>query len=300
MDNIMKDAYDLHIHFAPDVRPRKFDEHELAQRFVAAGMKGFAMKSHFTPTAERAYMINKLYPQLHVYGGVVMNSSVGGINPIAVETTAKLGGKFCWMPTFDARHDIPRLKKSFPEFIEMETKLAAKGLYDDKGIYVLDENGKIIPDMYAVLEVVKEYNMVLSTAHISHEETFALVKAAKEVGVERVLVQHVDWKGTFYEPEEQKELIRLGAVLEHCYVTTFVPYERNMQEMLDFGLENYIVSTDLGTPAVPYGKGHLAEGPMPYPDEAMLEYAKKMLDYGYTEEQVRTLMVYNPARLVEG
>ena len=35
---VLQGAYDLHIHFGPDVRPRKCNEREMARRFLAAGI----------------------------------------------------------------------------------------------------------------------------------------------------------------------------------------------------------------------------------------------------------------------
>ena len=57
MIEILKGAYDLHVHSAPDVVKRRFSDIELAHRFVAAGMKGYAIKSHQSSTAGRAALI---------------------------------------------------------------------------------------------------------------------------------------------------------------------------------------------------------------------------------------------------
>ena len=74
MSSLIQGAYDLHIHSAPDVLPRKADDLELAQRFLKAGMAGFAIKSHYFCTAERAGLVNKVYPQIHAVGAVTLNT----------------------------------------------------------------------------------------------------------------------------------------------------------------------------------------------------------------------------------
>ena len=62
MKSLIDGAYDLHVHSAPDVLPRKFDDLEMAQRIIKSGMKGYAIKSHYFVTSERAALVNKLYP----------------------------------------------------------------------------------------------------------------------------------------------------------------------------------------------------------------------------------------------
>src|SRR5262249_43296349 len=47
-------AYDLQVHVAPDVIERRTDDIDLANDFLARGLRGFVLKSHYIPTAERA------------------------------------------------------------------------------------------------------------------------------------------------------------------------------------------------------------------------------------------------------
>jgi hypothetical protein len=105
MKDLIKGAYDLHVHSAPDVLPRKMDDIEMAQRIIDAGMAGYAIKSHYFCTAERAALINKMYPQCNALGAITLNSSVGGINPTAVEMAARAGAKIVWFPTCDSEYE---------------------------------------------------------------------------------------------------------------------------------------------------------------------------------------------------
>ena len=88
MKELIRGAYDLHVHPAPDVLPRKLDDLELARRITASGMSGFASKSHYFCTAERAWLTRKLCPECDTVGTITLNGSVGGINPAAVEMAA--------------------------------------------------------------------------------------------------------------------------------------------------------------------------------------------------------------------
>ena len=40
MEDILKGAYDMHIHTSPDVSPRKSTDLEIAEEWKTAGMKG--------------------------------------------------------------------------------------------------------------------------------------------------------------------------------------------------------------------------------------------------------------------
>ena len=91
MNRILEGAYDMHVHTAPDVIDRRMDDLDLAAAYKAAGMKGFVIKSHYFDTAGRAYLIRRLFPGLHAVGAIVLNRSVGGLNPEAVRMAAKYG-----------------------------------------------------------------------------------------------------------------------------------------------------------------------------------------------------------------
>src|ERR1700746_1322819 len=89
----IRDAYDLQVHVAPDVIERRIDDVGLAQEFLARGLKGFVLKSHYFPTAERAQVVTKAVPGIRALGAIVLNHSIGGVNPVAVELAGRSGCK---------------------------------------------------------------------------------------------------------------------------------------------------------------------------------------------------------------
>ncbi|MCH8940223.1 MAG: cytosolic protein, partial [Chloroflexi bacterium] len=99
---MIRGAYDMHIHSAPDVLPRKFNDIVLAEHAVEAGMAGVVLKSHYICTADRANLINQMFPKLKAFGGLALNNSMGGMNPQAVDVAGRLGNKVVWFPTVDA------------------------------------------------------------------------------------------------------------------------------------------------------------------------------------------------------
>src|SRR5437879_9755201 len=80
--NAIQGAYDLQVHVAPDVIERRIDDVGLAQEFLARGLKGFVLKSHYIPTAERAKVVCRAVPGIQAYGALTLNHSIGGLNPV--------------------------------------------------------------------------------------------------------------------------------------------------------------------------------------------------------------------------
>jgi hypothetical protein len=68
-------GYDLQVHVAPDVIARRIDDLDLAKEFLGHGLKGFVLKSHYFPTAERAAVVTKAVPGISAYGALTLNHS---------------------------------------------------------------------------------------------------------------------------------------------------------------------------------------------------------------------------------
>src|SRR5579862_8047017 len=140
------DGYDLQVHVAPDVIERRIDDLDLAKEFLAHGLRGFVLKSHYIPTAERAKVVTKAVPGIAAYGALTLNHSVGGLNPVAVELAGRSGAKIVWMPTVDAanetagRVDGPSTK--LPFWAKIQRELAATGIAPPP-LTVLDDKGNL-------------------------------------------------------------------------------------------------------------------------------------------------------------
>jgi len=100
--NLLCGAIDAHVHSFPDIIERKLDDVELVKQARRAGMRAVVLKSHIFATCERAYLLNRLHPDFRIFGGIVLNETVGGFNPHAVEAALKMGGVQVWMPTRSA------------------------------------------------------------------------------------------------------------------------------------------------------------------------------------------------------
>nr|WP_325179733.1 DUF6282 family protein [uncultured Oscillibacter sp.] len=289
MDNLLEGAYDLHIHCGPDVIPRAVTGLEMAKRAAKCGMRGFAIKAHYDNTCQQAALVNELVPSCRAIGTLTMNSVTGGVNPMAVEAAARLGARIVWCPTFDSDSQQKYYLKELPAYIAMQSKLLARGVAVPS-YRLTNQEGRLTKEMGEVLELVQEYDMVLGTGHITRGETFALAREAHRRGFRRLLITHADWSFTHYSVEEQKELIRLGAVVEHSYtspaVLNAVSWDEVFHEMREIGPEHIVVSTDLG------------QANHDYPDVGLQKYARKLLENKFSRRELRMMIAENPERLV--
>src|SRR5256714_2728327 len=141
----LEGAYDLQIHVGPDVIARRIDDIDCAREFLARGMKGFVLKSHYIQTGERAQVVTKAVPGSRIFGAVTLNHSVGGLNPVAVEIAGRSGCKIVWMPTVDAENETAgRLdggSAKLPFWAQIQRELAAEGI-SPPPLSVIDESGQ--------------------------------------------------------------------------------------------------------------------------------------------------------------
>src|SRR4029434_5842732 len=86
------------------VDQRRFDDIELAREAARSGMDAILIKSHQNSTVERAFLVSRVVPDVHVYGGLVLNDTVGGLNAVAVRLAVSMGAKEIWMPTRSAEN----------------------------------------------------------------------------------------------------------------------------------------------------------------------------------------------------
>ena len=74
----------MHVHPDPDVFGRSLTDYELATIARRKGMRGIVIKNHVVTTNDRAALVMQQVPGIEVWGGIVLNKSVGGVNPEAV------------------------------------------------------------------------------------------------------------------------------------------------------------------------------------------------------------------------
>lgn len=194
---LIKGAYDLHVHSAPDVLPRKMNDIAMAERIKQSGMAGYAIKSHFFCTSERAELMHELYPEVDYIGTITLNSSVGGINPTAMEMACRSGVKLVWFPTCDSEHERAHTfngdpNKKLPFWARIIIEMKEAGI-EAPTVNCLDENGELTQNVLDTLDIIAKYNVILTTGHISHEEAYKLIPEAVKRGVKNIIITHASF-----------------------------------------------------------------------------------------------------------
>lgn len=268
MENL-QGIYDMHVHTAPDLIPRKYTDFQLVDAAVRAGAAGIVIKAHHGSTAARACLCNwyvrKAYGAVPftMYGGIALNNDVGGFNPKAVETAADLGAKEVWLPTIDAENDR-----------EKQGRLG--------GLKVTGEDGNLRPEVVRILEIVRDHSMVLSTGHISPEEIFKVCEAARNMGITRIVITHPEFWIVGLSLAEQKKLIeQYDVIMERCYKQPLSDHtwkdncEDNIKAVKTLGWKNTAIATD---------SGQTVNEPW---EEALLHVVRTFADAGISHEAIQ-------------
>ena len=273
-----KGIIDLHYHSDPDVKPRKLNDLELMEQGVAMGARGTVIKAHFSPTAARAALVNQIrrekYPEsdFELFGGIALNRSVGGLNPYALETELKLGAKIVWLPTLDSENEFRKAGKS--------------------GGIRLAENEKAVLELSPIFALIRDYDVCLQTGHLSGEECFPVVEAARKAGIKKIVITHPEYHVVGMTLAQQKQIVRdYGVYLEreyaqpigNCFASNLLS---NVEAIYEIGPEHIILATDSGQINTPAWKDAIRES---------IEYYHKA---GITESQLMTMMVRNPGRML--
>ena len=276
----MEDAADLHCHPYPDLFPRLADDVGVATAARDAGMRAVVLKCHIESTVSRAYHTQRQVPGIRVFGGLVLNSYVGFINPAAVEAALRLGAVEIWMPTIDAGHH--------------EQVYGSTGSYDIQqgalvgpSVWIEDEQGNLKPEVYQVLELVAKHRAILGTCHLSPREIVKLVREARRLGVEKINVTHPFFKVPGLDLPTLEELVRLGATPEFGYCTVSPAWHSaTVEKLVDairrIGAARCLLVSDAG------------QRHNPLPSEALRVFGQTLFEKGLSEDDIRTMIVSNP------
>jgi hypothetical protein len=265
---------DMHIHTAPDIRPRYCDDVQAAREAKEAGMRAILLKSHITLTADRAIVAQRIVGDILVFGSLVLNTPVGGLNPEAVEVALKMGAKEIWMPTFSAANEINQ-----------------RG--EEGGITIFSEKGEPQTEIHEIVDLIHQADAILATGHISVEETLALVKIAREHGLRKILITHPESSIIRMPIETQVELAGEDLYFERCYVETTPPTgsKVTIQEIAAgiryVGVDSTIITSDFGLAS------------LPAPVQGMREYIAKLLDEGIQLHEINQMASENPAYVLD-
>ena len=289
---LVRGAYDLHVHVAPDVPERRIDDVALAHRCAEVGLAGFGLKSHYTSTAERSRIVSGAVPGVRAIGTITLNWAVGGMNALAVEIAAREGARIVWMPTVDSPAETagrrePQPGDKVPQWAKLQHELRSLGLGVEP-VHVTDDAGQVLPETRDVLRVVARHGLVLATAHLARDDAFAVVEAAFEEGVAHVVVTHPEFTSQRFSVEDQVALVERGCLIERCLSTPLsgkTTFEHVFDGVRAVGLERNFFSSDFGNPHYP---------PV---EDGLAMWADRLLDAGFGEDDTREMIVAGSRRV---
>jgi hypothetical protein len=289
--DLLEGAVDLHVHPAPSPMPRRMDGAEAARLAGESGFDAIVVKSHHHSTVMDVLALEQAgvdHGSAKLFGGIALNGPVGGINPKAVDLALKMGGRIVWFPTIGSEkhirhhHEHPNLK--FPKLsIHLEP---------EEPIEVLDANGNVLDDVYKILESIKEHDAILASGHMAPHQITAVLEAAREVGVQRMLVNHPNFviEASF---DDAKHWVELGAYIEHSlcmYDEESSFHNWDLDTLIEWieavGPERSTLGSDLG------------QMNNPLPTDSFRKIVGRLLERGVSADTVRSMVARNPAELL--
>lgn len=294
---LMSGAIDLHIHASFENPLRRQNMVEVARDAAAAGMRAVAFKSKDTCTVDSARLAGSLVDGIGVYGGICLDYSVGGLNPLAVYSALDMGGKIVWMPSFDSAWTI---KQSNAEGAKSGAKVYQKFMDSGRkkvtGISILKggmDGCELLPEVREIISMITAKGAILDTSHCSPRESLILVREAKKAGLERIIITHVNSDIIGATIEEQKVFAREGAFLQYVFCGCIPSPFRESQtvqtivEMIQqVGPEYCVLATDVG------------RFNSVLPVEGMRMFIADLLLAGIAEKDIEKMVKINPAYLL--
>jgi hypothetical protein len=284
--NVLRGAVDIHCHSGPSPFPRRFDHADAAADGERLEMRAILVKSHHHSTVmDLLAMGDRLTKRsTKVFGGIALNSQVGGINPYAVAMSLRMGGKAVWFPTLSSgRHiDCHPEGGGFPTAtVEVPTAR----------VEVLGDDGELVPEALEVLDLIAESGAMLSGGHLPPETIARLFDEGGRRGITRKVINHPNFV-IGAEPEQCLDLVRGGAYVEH-EVGMYDPegYRKwDPRDLLTWietiGPEHTVLASDLG------------QANRPLPVDAFIRVGSALLDLGLSESALRQITCVNPAYLL--
>jgi hypothetical protein len=289
-DELLIGAVDLHCHVDLEFSSSKFrkalPEWEWLPRAERAGMRAVVLKSHLWPTVSVSPFLAQLYAgSVAVETSVTLNPTVGGLDPWAVEAAAQMGAKAVFLPTWGSRNDRERggfhrrLDEAFEHFDPQRLSTLS----------ITDESGALVDAAQEILRLAVQYELMVSTGHVSWQESLALAREAQRIGFERLLFGH-PLSGSVGAPVDAiREAAGLGAYIEVCW-PTIAPGRHDPAEVVrivrDIGASRLVLTSDFFS------------GSNPSPSDLLRLLLGALYDAGLSQDEIRQAVATNPAALL--
>lgn len=286
---------DLHIHTIPDGFPRLMDDIETVAQAKAVKMRAVMLKGHVTATPDRAYIAQRTVGGgIDVYGMICLNTPVGGMNPEAVKMAIRMGAKAVWMPSMWAENHARYVRESRKHMGYETTGMQ----FPDPGETILTKDGEMKPEVREILKLVADQDLMLSTGHLTLQESHQLLDESKKMGIQKLIVHTVNYHVLHYPLDDLKKMVEKGAYLEYGF--TSLPYpiwepadpkrritlDDVVTSMRAVGVEHCVITSDAGQVS------------SPPPVECMRLWVEFLKIKGFKPEEIDHMAKTNPAKLL--
>ena len=315
---LLKGSIDIHVHAGPHIfsSPRRVDPFQAARLARDAGMQSIVYMDVFEMSNGTAWLVNREVPDFKVYGGLILNTVYGGMNPRAVKTALSYGdgAKYISFGAHSTYYQAARegrvvdgefvpLSEIYPKFKTEELDRCIRIPVDEAPGEDLDEILKLIaanPHVYMI------------TGHVSAEEGVRLVELAEEYRINKTVVSSAVTK--IASTSQLQYVTDMGAFIEYTLAaythTTTIPkthyyVEREYasidegmsgadeggvkhvaEQIGELGAEQCVICTDFGVYT------------LPTPVEGFREFIACLLDMGTPQEDIRLMSKTNPEKIL--
>jgi hypothetical protein len=296
-DELLSGAIDLHVHGYPDMgmeKPARLSDFSTCEMARDAGMRAIVFKSHFWPTMDRAFQLNERLGSdtFTVFSSLVLNPVIGELQPQSVEAAAAHGAKLVYLPTWGSCHDHEERGAVRRMVLEPQFPGIVRHLDEEGGFSMLLDDGSVRPEIHEIIALCRENGMTLCTGHVSPKESLEVLRAAKAAGLKKLVATHPLNPTIGTTIDECKQYIEFGALIEFTFISTIntqkqLPIQSVAKAVRELGPANCVLTTDVFFEYTP-----------PEP-ESMRMFSHQMRLVGFSAEDIRTMIVHNPARLLD-
>ncbi len=315
---LLKNSIDIHVHAGPHIfsSPRRVDPFQAAIQSRDAGMQAIVYMDVFEMSNGTAWLVNRVVPDFKTYGGIILNTVYGGMNPRAVKTAISYGdgAKYVSFGAHSTYYQASRegrlvngkfipLSTLYPKFKQEELDRCIKIPITDDPEPELDEILQLIAD---------NPHIYLITGHVSAEEGVRLVDLAKDYGINKIVVSSAVTK--IASISQLEYMAKNGAYIEYTLAaythTTSIPkthyyvekeyasidegmssgpsggVKQVSEQISKLGSDHCIIATDFGVYT------------LPEPVEGFREFIACLLDLGVSESDIKKLTRFNPEKLL--
>ena len=282
-ENVLEGVIDLHHHSEPDERERNLDTIDAALYARLKGMRGAVFKSHSQQTATTTWLAAKMVPGFLAIPVIDLNLVHGGLNPYAVDNFAIIIKK----PNNPAADTGVVMLPS-------DTSCYQKQVDKSGGDCVaISKDGRLLPETFAIITLVKKHGLVLASGHASPEECVLLAREAQRQGVP-FTVTHVNLNTTppMLDLPHMQDVARAGGYLEFASQSqrpSPTLEQRNMRSaelIRQIGPQHVILETDLG---------QVNNEPAP---DGLASFIMNLRAKGFTKAETDMMSKVNPAKLL--